>query len=181
MLTDQTPCATGCTFCCECPDADLRPHCVRDHSNGRYEELFKDIYPDTPDTLTDASEPVAAVRRNKRPDKVLDAKPKAKIAKTAVAAVNPESEAEDTLTDACEAEGKDRKAKPNAKTTYSPFEDTLGALPHGATDEERGLNEKRLEAKRDVVQEAIDNPATLTESMRDAKKRLRWLNREIAK
>ena len=45
--------------------------------------------------------------------------------------------------------------------TYSPFEDTLGAAPFDATDEERMANCKRL-----------DNPQTLTEPVRDARKRL---------
>ena len=87
----------------------------------------------------------------------LDA-PNKKIAKTAVAATFEED-----------------------NVRYCPFDDTLGVLPHGATDEERMLNKKRLQAKLDMVQEAMNDPATMTESMWDAKNIFRWLNKEIAK
>ena len=93
--------------------------------------------------------------RNKRPDTALDA-PKKNIAKTAVAATF-----------------EDRT------WGYCPCDDTLGVLPHGATDEERMLNKKRLQNKLDIVQEAMNDQATVTESMRDAKKRFRWLTKEI--
>ena len=78
--------------------------------------------------------------------------PKAKIAKTAVAAVG-------------------------LKTQW--FEDTLGALKTGATDGDRILNRNMLCAKRDVVQVALDHPDTLTESVHDANNRLKWLNKQI--
>ena len=78
--------------------------------------------------------------------------PKAKIAKTAVAAVG-------------------------LKTQW--FEDTLGALKTGATDGDRILNRNLLYAKRDVVQVVLDHPDTLTESVRDANNRLKCLNKQI--
>ena len=53
----ECPCKSSCRPC-ECPDADLKPHCVRDHFDGRYEELFKDIYPDSPLSPTDDSRPL---------------------------------------------------------------------------------------------------------------------------
>ena len=32
-----------CHCCCDCIDAELRPHCILAHYNGAYEALFEDI------------------------------------------------------------------------------------------------------------------------------------------
>jgi hypothetical protein len=52
-------------------------------------------------------------------------------------------------------------------------------LKTGATDGDRILNRNLLYAKRDVVQVALDNPDTLTESVRDANNIFKWLNKQI--
>ena len=83
----------------------------------------------------------------------MTAKPKAKIAKTAVAAV----------------------------ARYRPFEDSLEALGFHAADKERIANKKSLETKLDTVRLALKNPKSMTECERDAKKIVRWLRREINK
>ena len=37
----KTPFAATDSNCpCECPDSDLKPHCVADYFNGNYEQLF---------------------------------------------------------------------------------------------------------------------------------------------
>ena len=124
---------------------------MRDHCIGNYSEFFKDdphlsLSDDDseghPSISDDDNMPAAAsVTENKRPHPLLEATPKAKVAKTAVAAVG-----------------------------YRPFEDNVGALPGAATGDVRRANKKLLEAKLDVVQLALDNPETLSESVRHAKK-----------
>ena len=94
----------------------------------------------------------ASVKRSKVPG--ASAKQKANERQTAVAAVNP---------------------------TYNPFEDTLGAAPSYYTYQERMANLERLQKKRDLVELALKNPKTLTESKYDARKQIRWMNREISK
>ena len=64
---------------------------------------------------------------------------------------------------------------------YCPFDDTLGVLPHGATDEDRTLNKILLQNKLAMVQEAMDDEETMAEPMRDAKKRAKWLTKDISK
>ena len=121
--------------------------------------------------LTDASEPAAALDTpNKNIAKAavnlkillneadLDA-PNNKIAKTAVAATFEED-----------------------NVRYRPFDEaSLKALPMGASDEERMSNKKRLQKKLGIVQESMNDEDTMTEPMRDAKKRAKWLTKEIAK
>ena len=101
-------------------------------------------------TLTDASEPAAD----------MDA-PKTKIAKTAVAATFEE---DNVCYCVC------------CLLRRYQFDDTLGVLPPGATDEDRMLNKKRLQNKLDVVQEAMND-----QSNRYAKNIIRWLTKEISK
>ena len=121
--------------------------------------------------LTDASEPAAdldAPNKNIAKTAVnlkrllneadLDA-PNNKIAKTAVAATFEED-----------------------NVRYCPSDEaSLKALPRGASDEERMSNKKRLQKKLDTVQESMNDKDTMTEPMRDAKKRAKWLTKEIAK
>ena len=92
------------------------------------------------------------VKRNKVPG--VSAKQKANERQTAVAAVNP---------------------------TYNPFEDTLGAAPFDYTYSERMANLKRMQKKRYLVELALKTPKTLTESIKDARKQIRWMNRNIGK
>jgi len=73
----------------------------------------------------------------------------------------------------------DRFAWYEATATYTPWGDDLARLPRGATDEARIANIEKLEKKIDHVQKAIEQPGTLPESIRDAKKRLRYLRREL--
>ena len=121
--------------------------------------------------LTDASEPAADLdtpNKNiaktavnwKRCQKAADLDaPNNKIAKTAVAATFEED-----------------------NVRYCPFDEaSLKALPRGASDEERMSNKKRLQKKLDTVQESMNDEDTMTEPMRDAKKRAKWLTKEIAK
>ena len=54
-------------------------------------------------------------------------------------------------------------------------------MPEGATDEARIANIKKLEFKIDVVENAIENPTTLPEPIGDAKRRLKYLHRELQK
>ena len=121
--------------------------------------------------LTDASEPAADLDTpNKHIAKTavnwkmlqkaadLDA-PNNKIAKTAVAATFEED-----------------------NVRYCAFDEvSLKALPRGASDEERMSNKNRLQKKLDAVQGSMKDGDTMTESMRDAKKRAKWLTKEIAK
>ena len=83
----------------------------------------------------------------------MTAKPKANIAKTAVAAV----------------------------ARYRPFEDSLQALGFHAAVKERIANKKSLETTLDTVRLALKNPKSMTECERDAKKRVRWLRGQINK
>ena len=64
---------------------------------------------------------------------------------------------------------------------YRPHDDNLERLPGGATDEARIANIEKLERKIDVVEKAIDNPTTLPEPLIDAKKRVKYLRRELQK
>ena len=64
---------------------------------------------------------------------------------------------------------------------YRPHDDNLARLPGGATDEARIANIEKLERKIDVVEKAIDNPTTLPEPLIDAKKRVKYLRRELQK
>ena len=58
---------------------------------------------------------------------------------------------------------------------YCAFDEaSLKALPRGASDEERMSNKNRLQKKLDAVQESMKDGDTMTESMRDAKKRAKW-------
>ena len=121
--------------------------------------------------LTDASEPAAdldAPNQNiaktavnwKRWQKAVDLDaPNKNIAKTAVAATFEE-----------------------CNVRYCAFDEaSLKALPRGASDEERMSNKNRLQKKLDAVQGSMKDGDTMTESMRDAKKRAKWLTKEIAK
>ena len=65
---------------------------------------------------------------------------------------------------------------------YTPYDnDTLECLPQGATDDERKENCRVLEEKMRQVQYAIDNPERLPETKGLAKKRFKWLKKQIAK
>ena len=64
---------------------------------------------------------------------------------------------------------------------YRPYDDDLECLPRGATDEERRKNCDVLEEKKMKVQDAIDNPEKLPERIGLARKRIKWLNKQIAK
>ena len=94
----------------------------------------------------------------------LKAKPKAMVSvQTAVAA--------DYVTD--------RKSPQKTTATYMPWEEQLARLPYGATDEARIANIEKLARKIDVVQACMKDPKTLPEPYRDAKKRLKFLRREL--
>ena len=62
-----------------------------------------------------------------------------------------------------------------------PFEDDFVVLPKGATDEERRKNCEAMEAKKRVVQDAIDNPKKLPETIALAKRRVKWLDKQRAR
>ena len=65
---------------------------------------------------------------------------------------------------------------------YTPYDSgTLKCLPQGATDDERKKNCREMEEKMRLVQYAIDNPEKLPETKELAKKRVKWLKKQIAK
>ena len=65
---------------------------------------------------------------------------------------------------------------------YTPYDnDTLECLPQGATDDERKENCRVMEEEVRLVQYAIDNPDKLPETKVLAKKRVKWLKKQIAK
>ena len=65
---------------------------------------------------------------------------------------------------------------------YTPYDSgTLKCLRQGATDDERKENCRVMEEKMRQVQYAIDNPEKLPETKELAKKRVKWLKKQIAK
>ena len=65
---------------------------------------------------------------------------------------------------------------------YTPYDSgTLECLPQGATDDERKENCRVMEEKMRRVLYAIDNPEKLPETKELAKKRVKWLKKQIAK
>ena len=65
---------------------------------------------------------------------------------------------------------------------YTPYDSgTLECLRQGATDDERKENCRVMEEKMRRVQYAIDNPEKLPETKELAKKRVKWLKKQIAK
>ena len=65
---------------------------------------------------------------------------------------------------------------------YTPYDSgTLECLRQGATDDERKKNCREMEEKMRRVQYAIDNPEKLPETKELAKKRVKWLKKQIAK
>ena len=94
---------------------------------------------------------------------------RAAVLETAVAANNARNDADDAQT------------RLTVAKAYQPFDDgpSLDRLPADATDETRRVLKRRLEKKRDVVQAALQEPETLPEPERDAKKRLTWLKTRV--
>ena len=66
------------------------------------------------------------------------------------------------------------------RASYLPHEDDFECLPPEATGEERRKKCDLMEAKKRRVQDAIDNPEKLPESIGLARKRIKWLDKQIA-
>ena len=71
-------------------------------------------------------------------------------------------------------------SRQNADAAFLPYEDDFECLPPEATGEERRKKCDLMEAKKRSVQDAIDNPEKLPESIGLARKRIKLLDKQIA-
>ena len=68
------------------------------------------------------------------------------------------------------------RSRQSVEASYLPHEDDFECLPPEATGEERRKKCDLMEAKKRRVQDAIDNPEKLPESIGLARKRIKWLD-----